>query len=299
MSTNINMIDLSCLELGSFLGQGATSVVHKAKFSGKSCAAKIFSTEQIDNTRIFQEIRTLSQLEAHPNVVEFFGTSMSKAEQPIIVVELVEGRDLERHLSFQKPGFDLGKQTIHRWSLDILSALDFLHDRDPVIIHCDVKPANLILTPCLTCLKLTDFGIAKSVARNRRLVEAHAANEGSPRYRAPEVLSSSDSAQYTEAADVYSASLVMFLLLTGRRPENDVKADPRRRPLTANARWRWRALSDLVERMWAHDPAQRPSAGECAAHLRALPRAAAEKPARRVGCYAGIIPWLQNRPMVA
>jgi serine/threonine protein kinase len=286
------LIDASRLELGSSIGQGATCIAYKAKLSDKSYAAKIFKTEALNSNLVIAEITTLSKVGTHPNVVEFFGASISKAGIPTLLFELVEGRDLERHLSFQKPGFDLGKQTVHRWSLDILSALDFLHDRDPIIIHCDVKPANLILTPCLTSLKLTDFGIAKTVARDRRLVESFPANEGSPRYRAPEMLSSSDSTHYTEKVDVYSAAIVICLLLTGRRPDNE------RRPTPA-ARWRWRALSDLLERMWAHNPAQRPSAGECAVQLRSLAALEAERPARGIGCYAGIASWRTRRLAVA
>jgi serine/threonine protein kinase len=290
-------IDASNLELGSILGQGATAVAYKSKLSGKSCAAKVFKAEGLDLKRIEAEMKTLTQLKAHPNVVQFFGSSLSKNGAPIFVLELVDGQDLEKYLAFQKPGFDLGKKTVHRWSLDIMSALDFLHDRDPILIHCDVKPANLILTSCRSSLKLTDFGIAKTLKRDRRLVEELAANEGSPRYRAPEVLSSSDSAQYTEKVDVYSAAMVIFFLLTGRRPENDVKVDPRWRPLMVNARWRWRALSDLLERMWAHDPAQRPSAGDCATQLRELPRAVAERPVRGIGCYSGIVSWRSSRQL--
>jgi serine/threonine protein kinase len=298
MNIEIDMIDVSGLELDHVLGQGATAVVYKSKLHGKSCAAKVFRTEGLDSKRASSEMQAMMQFDSHPNVVQYLGASVSKNGSPIILVELVDGRDLERHLSYQKPGFDLGKQTIHRWSLDILSALDFLHDRDPILIHCDVKPANLIVSSCLSSLKLTDFGIAKTLKRDRRLVESHAANEGSPRYRAPEVLSSSDKAHYTEKVDVYSAALVIFFLLTGRRPENDVKVDPRWRPLTVNARWRWRALSDLLERMWAHDPAQRPSAGECAAHLRALPVADAERSARSMGCYVGFGLWRRSRQLV-
>ena len=62
----------------------------------------------------------------------------------------------------------------------------------------------------------------------------------------------------------YSASMVIYFLLTGRRPENDVKIDPRWRPTTMVSRLRWRKASDLLERMRAHDSQQRPSAGECA-----------------------------------
>ena len=68
----------------------------------------------------------------------------------------------------------------------------------------------------------------------------------------------------------YSASMVIYFLLTGRRPENDVKIDPRWRPTTMVSRLRWRKASDLLERMWAHDAEQRPSAGECAEYFSKL-----------------------------
>ena len=204
---------------------------------------------------------------------------------------------MEQHLSSFNAGFDLGKETIRKWSHDLLSALEFLHNRDPIIIHCDIKPANLLLTPCKTSLKLTDFGISKSIHREQRHCCQLKANEGSPRYRAPEILSSTNVSHYTEKSDIYSASLVIYYLLTGRRPENDVKVDARWRPTTFSARMRWRKVSDLLERMWVHDPEQRPSAGECALYVSRLGQAEDDDVVPR-GCYAGIR-WSSQRRLVA
>jgi serine/threonine protein kinase len=287
---NIPPIDSTDLELGSVIGQGATSRAHKAIFRRKSCVAKVLKKEEeggpSSHHAVLVEIETLSAVGLHPNIVELLGACLSNQGDPILILEFVEGRDLERHLSLLTPGFDLGRQTVCRWSLDILSALEFLHERDPFVIHGDIKPANLLLTACRTSLKLTDFGLAKTVDSSRRLLCAHRANEGSPRYRAPETLAASATANFTEKADVYSAALVIWYLLAGRRPDCDARDDPRRRPPALVGRWRWRALADLLERMWAAAAEDRPAAAECAALLRAA--AAPPPPQRRAGCYAGL-----------
>ena len=110
-----------------------------------------------------------------------------------------------------------------------------------------------------------DAGSAAVVVEDRVLVGENCTRDiVRPRYRAPEVLSNSQIAAFTEKSDIYSASMAIYFLLTGRRPENDVKIDPRWRPTTMVSRLRWRKVSDLLERMWAYDAEQRPSAGECA-----------------------------------
>ena len=103
---------------------------------------------------------------------------------------------------------------------------------------------------------------------------------GTPRYWAPEVLATlsgvagpaGEAAVYDERCDVYSAGLVLWFLLTGCRPVANVLLNPRARPDTEPPYRRWPAAAALAERMWAHDPAARPSAGEaldCLASMRA------------------------------
>ena len=279
--------------LGTIIGQGATANVHETKMRGKQCAAKVLRTDTEKHDSNFQdllmEIYVMCHAGSHPTLVEFYGACLSELGNPVILMELLEGQDLESFLTRQKDGFDLGKQVVYTWSHDLLSALDFLHDRDPIIMHRDVKPANLLLTPARTNLKLTDFGLAKSVPRAERSTALHRSNTGTPRYRAPEVQSTLPVAAYTERADVFSAALVMWYLLAGRRPENDVRTDPRGRPLPVVARWRWRAVSDLLEDMWTHQPELRPSAADCLRRLRAAaPPAPGREPAS--SCYAWL-PW--------
>ena len=106
---------------------------------------------------------------------------------------------------------------------------------------------------------------------------AHTFSIGTPKYAAPEVFQSMSfgeegqlAAIYTEKADVYSAALVIAYLLTGRRPKGRVTSDPRSRLEAEPARRRWPELAELLERMWAHEPDARPTAGECAAAVRQM-----------------------------
>ena len=100
---------------------------------------------------------------------------------PVILVELMGPDDLGSFLARKRPGFDLGRARVHAWLLDILRALEHLHDRDPILIHRDVKPENLLLTHDRRTLKLADFGLAKTVwccwkARSRGLGEPDGAS---------------------------------------------------------------------------------------------------------------------------
>jgi serine/threonine protein kinase len=81
----------------------------------------------------------------------------------VILVELMGPEDLGGFLARKRPGFNLGRPRIYSWLGDLLRALDHLHDRDPILIHRDVKPENLLLTRDRRSLKLADFGLAKAV----------------------------------------------------------------------------------------------------------------------------------------
>ena len=86
--------------------------------------------------------------------------------------EYVDGPTLEYFLQF-RGGYRLPRRSIFCWSLDLLRALDFLHCRNPMIIHRDVKPANLILSKDLNIMKLMDFGMSKAVSLSERETSIH------------------------------------------------------------------------------------------------------------------------------
>lgn len=57
--------------------------------------------------------------------------------------------------------------------MGIMQALEFLHERDPVIMHRDLKPANLLLTKDLAIIKLCDFGLSKKVTKKEKDQTVH------------------------------------------------------------------------------------------------------------------------------
>ena len=170
-------------------------------------------------------------------------------------------------------------QQVYTWSLDILSALHHLHNRDPVIIHRDVKPSNILVSRDRSALKLIDFGLSRAVPRAAlaspdpspaaRLLTSRL---GTVKYSAPEVFAHDETRGgvfYTDRADVFSAALIIYWLLTGRRPQS--RKDPRDRPDMEPARRRWPVLAELLGRMWSHVAEERPSAGECVGAVRDMP----------------------------
>ena len=268
------------LSIGNKFGEGAFGIVSKGKWRGYGCVVKMLrddmsqETSKVAHNCLLSELSILSGIGVHPNLVSFYGACLDDVDMPILVQEHIEGPNLQEYLDAKAFEFNLGSARVLRWSLDILSALHYLHDRDPVIMHRDLKPANVVLARNRRRLKLIDFGLAKCFERPRhdgpKLTRVHTMNISSPCYMAPEVVTScvAGAAEYTEKADIYSAALIVWYLLTGRRPRR--RTLPTERPDVRPAQKRWAELSEVVERMWAADAGARPSAGECVAALQGL-----------------------------
>lgn len=137
----------------------------------------------------------------HPNVVTVFDEGRDGAEA-FMVMELVSGKTLREIVSERGP---LPAHEVARLIRQIAAALDAAHAAG--VIHCDVKPANVIVDR-EGVAKLTDFGIARA-ARDRDEQELL----GTARYIAPERV---EGGPVTARTDVYGLGLVAFELLTGR-----------------------------------------------------------------------------------
>jgi eukaryotic-like serine/threonine-protein kinase len=254
------------------LGAGGMATIWRAvdEQLDREVAVKLlrpqFSSDPGFAARFKQEARAAGGL-THPNIVSVYdyGTDGTDGDQ-YIVMELVEGRDLSAVLQERRT---LSRDDAVRIAIAVASALEAAHRKG--IVHRDVKPGNILITDGGD-VKVTDFGIARAVAEASMTVTG--TTLGSVHYFSPEQARGDE---VTGASDVYSLAIVLFEMLTGRRPfEGDSAAavalmrlneDPPRPSALGHAVPA--GLESIIMRGLARDPAERfPDAGAFAEALR-------------------------------
>ncbi len=219
---------LSKVVLEQPLGRGGMAEVYLGRHSTLNIpvAVKILYahlTEDEDLRRRFTaEAQSVASLR-HSNIVHVYDFDVVDG-RPYIVMELLEGKSLEVHLSeLGATGLALPLPTIARLMTDLASALDYAHAKG--IVHRDVKPANVILragaTPLLPGLPLTadvqpiltDFGIAHIAGTGTQTASGDVL--GTPAYMSPE---QARGGPIDARSDVYSLGVVLYEMLAGRPP---------------------------------------------------------------------------------
>ena len=188
------------------------SVVYKAKdkLLNRFVAIKILKPEFINDHKFIDSFRRESQAAAslsHPNIVNIYDVGR-EGNIHYIVMELIEGRTLSDYIKEQGA---MSYPKVIALSKQIAAALAFAHKNH--IIHRDVKPHNVMLTPNGTA-KITDFGIAKAV-NAATIVDNTDGIIGSVHYFSPE---QARGGYVDEKSDIYSLGIVMYEMLTGRVP---------------------------------------------------------------------------------
>ena len=183
---------------------------------GRSVAVKLLKSEYADNalfrTRFETEARHAASLH-HPGVAAVYDFGEASAvdgsgvHRPFLVMELVDGQPLSALLL---PGQPLDPEATRDLLTQAADALGAAHAAG--IVHRDVKPANLLVTPDRQ-VKITDFGIARA-AEGVGLTETGQVM-GTPQYLSPE---QAEGKSASPASDVYSLGVVAFECLAGRRP---------------------------------------------------------------------------------
>jgi class 3 adenylate cyclase/WD40 repeat protein len=207
-------------------------------------------TDPRDAERLLIEARTLLSLHPHPGLPlardDFF-----EGDRHVLVMDWVDGVDLAAVLAEHgQPG--LPPSTVLRWLAPVAEALTHLHTTDPPVVHGDVKPANVVLTPTGHVV-LVDFGVSSTRGLRTR--------GGTPGYRAPEVAAG---AVPTRAADVYGLAATAFALLAGQPPSGILPA------WNDMDQQRAARLERALRRGLAINPAQRTATpGELVEELRA------------------------------
>ncbi|MFC1849647.1 serine/threonine-protein kinase [candidate division CSSED10-310 bacterium] len=157
--------------------------------------------------RRFEREGQILALLTHPAVVQVYDAGYSTDDIPYLVMELVEGEDLQRLLGRCE---SLELQETIPIMLQVLEALEAIHTEK--IVHRDVKPSNFILTA--EGIRVIDFGIA-SIQEGTHYTKT-AEQMGSEFYRAPEQMS--DAQKTTKTADIYGAGCLFYALLKGEPP---------------------------------------------------------------------------------
>lgn len=196
------------------LGRGAMSVVYLAHcpqygpVALKLLRAELLAgPEREASLARFRREAAVGMRLAHPNIVRVFGFGEAD-DSPYLAMELVRGRELRDHLA-DGEGEPLPLPQAVQVLRDVLEALGYAHRQG--VVHRDVKPANIVLGADGAPM-LTDFGIAREEESD---ITQAGELLGTPAFIAPELLAGQGA---TAASDQFSAGVVAYYLLTGRRP---------------------------------------------------------------------------------
>jgi eukaryotic-like serine/threonine-protein kinase len=200
-------------------GRGGFATIYRArhKIIGHTAAIKVLHRRLVTSTRIverfIQEAHVANRIR-HPNVVGIYELDELPDGRPYLVMEWLDGRDLEQELRARGP---LPMTEALPLLEDLASALRAVHAAG--VVHRDLKASNVLAIPrgASLAIKLVDFGIAKLVDDDEGPASSTDARLGSPTSMAPEQLL--DDAVDVRT-DIYAFGVLTYHLVTGQLPFN-------------------------------------------------------------------------------
>jgi tRNA A-37 threonylcarbamoyl transferase component Bud32 len=245
------------------LGRGGMGIVYQARQTvmNRPVVIKVINKALLDNSdaveRFRREVQAAARL-AHPNIVTAYDAEQA-GDLHMLVMEFVPGQSLAEALHKKGPLPVLNACVYVRQA-----ALGLQHAHEQGMVHRDIKPQNLMLTP-KGQVKILDFGLAKLVSEHGSGTGLTALNSymGTPEYSAPEQATDARTADIR--ADIYSLGCTLYCLLAGRPPfreetavktilahlEKEPTPLPRLRPDVPAALWQ------VLARMLAKAPSRR------------------------------------------
>jgi serine/threonine protein kinase len=194
------------------IGEGGFSRAYLAEDTllGRRVVAKIMRFELRDDPASHQRFEREARIAASvsgPNIVAVYDYGTDEG-QPVIISQWIDGVDLSKVV---RPHIGLRPDDSISIMLDILGGLETLHESG--VQHRDIKPQNVLIPKWDAPAKLTDFGISRGVDDPRITLTGQVL--GSPSYMSPEQV---EGMHLDHATDIYSASVVLFELITGELP---------------------------------------------------------------------------------
>jgi serine/threonine-protein kinase len=254
------------------IGEGATARVYLAEhiFLKRLTAVKVLTCDfaqwpDFDLT-LFERTAVAAATLNHPNIVTLFDLDEVNA-RPFLLMEYVDGESLYTRI---KAGGALPPAKALRILRDVALALGHAHAAG--LVHCDVKPANILLTRAGQP-KVTDFGLSQALNRGDRNPLADMI-VGTPAYLSPE---QAQARRPDERSDLYSLGITFYEMLTGRTPWDGADTNTvMQNHCEASRSFIGRGLSSaaltfepVLHRLLAQEPVHRyQSAGELLTELR-------------------------------
>jgi serine/threonine protein kinase len=244
------------------VAEGGMGTVYKGRHreTGQVVAIKVIAPHMVGNQVVlkrFQQEYNASRLLNHPNIVralEFNNTTST----PYMVMEFVEGESLGSKL--EREG-KLSEAEAKKLIIQVAQGLYKAHKEK--LIHRDVKPDNILITPDGQA-KLTDLGLVKEVETDLNLTRT-GRGLGTPNFMSPEQFRNAKNAD--QRCDIYSLGATLYMMVTGEAPfkacspldsymkkiENDL-APPRQLVPALSERIDW-----AIQRSMSADPETRPA----------------------------------------
>ncbi len=219
-------------EIVRLVGQGGMGAVYRAndlRLDGRVCAIKeILPSLLIDQRgpgvdlgqtieQFYQEASVLARLD-HPNlpkVSDYFSVD----GREYLVMDFIEGRDLQEIVNeMLRQQKRLSEAQVLLWAAQLLDALEYLHSQDPPVLHRDVKPGNIKITP-ENRLKLVDFGLVKILQPDDARTVTVVQGRGTVAYTPLEQYGG-DTGHTDVRTDIYSVGATLYHLLAGTPPQD-------------------------------------------------------------------------------
>ncbi len=198
-------------ELVELIGSGGMADVYRAqdRLLMRPVAVKILHAQFKSDEEFIGKFHREAQAAAclsHPNIVNIYDVGVSEGDH-YIVMEYVRGTTLKSKIK-EEGRLDIG-EALHI-AREIADALSHAHMNN--LVHCDIKPHNILLTP-EGHAKVADFGIARAVTESTMTYSGNVI--GSVHYFSPE---QAKGTIITPRSDVYSLGVVLYEMLTGQLP---------------------------------------------------------------------------------
>ncbi|KAK2646087.1 hypothetical protein Ddye_021282 [Dipteronia dyeriana] len=255
-------IDLRKLNMGPAFAQGAFGKLYRGTYNGEEVAIKILERPvnnlekaQLIEQQFQQEVMMLATLK-HPNIVRFIG-GCRKPMVWCIVTEYAKGGSVRQSLA-KRQNRSVALKSAVKQALDVARGMAYVHGLG--LIHRDLKSDNLLISNDKS-IKIADFGVARIEVQT----EGMTPETGTYRWMAPEMI---QHRPYTQRVDVYSFGIVLWELITGMLPFQNMTAvqaafavvNKGARPIIPNDCLP--VLGEIMSRCWDSNPDVRPPFSE-------------------------------------